>query len=469
MFSIKKQLGSALLLVALTLTFSGCGPKGPRALLQGKKLLEHGETLAAIEKLKLATTLLGSTNAQAFNYLGLAFHQAGQFAEAERAYRRALLLNPNLAESRYNLGCLFMGQNRLDQAKTEFIVYTLRRPNVPEGWLKLGTVQWRLRENGAAERSFGEALRLSPQDPEALTGLGLVRLKRDRPAEAVQFFERALKAQPDYRPALLNLAIVAQQYLNDRRLALEKYKAYLAIKPLTEDADSVRGLVRQLELEMKPPPPPLNQSPSSGPSEPPKPTRLNSTNLSYHGAAAIGLVSGLLLQTNPPRYAYKSPEHPSAGNRSAAERSCARGFKAQQARRLGEAIQAYQQAIQYDPSFYDAYYNLAWAASQTGSLEVALTAYETALVLKPESVDARYNFALLLQQSNFLLDAGDELKKILITHPNEGRAHLALGNLYSQQFAQPDKARPHYLRFLELDPHNPQAGRIRDWLTQNPG
>jgi tetratricopeptide (TPR) repeat protein len=158
-----------------------------------------------------------------------------------------------------------------------------------------------------------------------------------------------------------------------------------------------------------------------------------------------------------------------AGNRSAAERSYAQGFKAQQTSRFVEAMQAYQQAVQHDPTFYDAYYNLALAASQAGSLDVSLSAYETALVLKPESADARYNFALLLQQSNYPLDAAGELQRILATHPAECRAHLALGNLYSQQFRQADKARPHYLKVLETDPRNPQAARIRDWLAQNPG
>ena len=477
MFIIKKQFGKrALFFLAAAALLSGCGPPGARALLQGKKLLEQGESQPAIEKLKLATVLLGSTNAQAFNYLALAYHQAGQSAEAEKAYRRALFLNPNLAEARYNLGCLFLGENRLEQAKTEFTVYTLRRPNAPEGWVKLGTAQCRSRETGAAEKSFGEALRLNPQNPEALTGVGLARLKRDRPTDAAQFFERALKAQPDYRPALLNLAIVAQQYLNDRQLAVQKYREYLALKPLPEDADSVRSIVRQLELEMKPPPrapvpglPPQSTSGAApGPGKPQWLSRSASANDPLGGGTtALDQVAGALPQTNAGRYAYKSPARPAAGNRSAAERSYAQGQQAQQAQRLPEALQAYQQAIQRDPSFYDAYYNLALATSQAGSVEVALSAYETALALRPESADARYNFALLLQQSGFPLDAADELQRILAAHANETRAHLALGNLYSQRLGQPDKARPHYLKVLETDPHSPQAAAIRSWLAEN--
>jgi Flp pilus assembly protein TadD len=65
-------------------------------------------------------------------------------------------------------------------------------------------------------------------------------------------------------------------------------------------------------------------------------------------------------------------------------------------------------------------------------------------------------------------DAVNELEKILATNPDEVRAQLALGNLYAQQLRNPSQARQHYLKVLELDPHNPQANDIRFWLTANP-
>src|SRR5512133_1846916 len=135
MLTIKIQSAKHLaILAALLLALTGCGPPGPRALLEGKKLLESGKAQAAAERLKEATALM-PTNALAFNYLGLACHEAGQSAEAERAYSRALSLNHELAEVRFDLGCLFLADNKLEKAKSEFIAFTLRRPNLPEGFL----------------------------------------------------------------------------------------------------------------------------------------------------------------------------------------------------------------------------------------------------------------------------------------------------------------------------------------------
>src|SRR5208282_4513007 len=104
-------------------------------------------------------------------------------------------------------------------------------------------------------------------------------------------------------------------------------------------------------------------------------------------------------------------------------------------------------------------------ATAGGYLRTALKAYENALAIRPESVDSRYNFALTLQQANYPVDAAKELERLLSSSPNEARGHLALGNLYAQQLAQPAKARQHYLKVLELDPHNRQAGAIRFWLN----
>ena len=235
-----------LFFLAFALFLAGCKPPGERALLNGKKLLERGDYAAATEKLKTATALLPA-NAAAWNYLGVACQHAGQPADAAAAYQRALTLDRDLAEAHYNLGSLWLEQNKPDAAVTEFTAYTLQRRTEPDGWLKLGSAQLHASDFLAAEKSFSTALALSTNNAEALNGLGLARVERGRPREASQFFVAAIQAQPDYAPALLNLATVAHESLHDNKLALEKYRAYLALTPRPANWDAVNEIANNLE------------------------------------------------------------------------------------------------------------------------------------------------------------------------------------------------------------------------------
>jgi len=247
------QVQSWLIAVALA-WLTGCMPAGPRALLDGKRLLEQGKYTEAVDELKVATSLL-ATNAQAWNYLGLAYHHAGQPANAAEAYERALKLNHDLVPVHYNLGCLLLEQNRpdtLEGARNELTAFVMRDGNSLDGWLKLGTAQLRLGELSPAEASFREVLKLNPQNVEALNDLGLVLLQHRRYRDASNTFSNVLKLQPNYGPALLNLA-VTEMYLNNRPLALQKYQEYLAANPHAANWDAVNAAAQQLDLELNPP------------------------------------------------------------------------------------------------------------------------------------------------------------------------------------------------------------------------
>jgi len=169
-----------------------------------------------------------------------------------------------------------------------------------------------------------------------------------------------------------------------------------------------------------------------------------------------------------PRYTYLSPAAPAAGNRENAQRAMAQAVKAERAANTNEAWLNYHLAISADPSFFEAQYNAALLAYRLGDAKRALAGFETALALKPDSIDTRYNFALALKQANYTPDAAAELQRVLEAKPNEVRAHLTLANLYAQQLNEPQKARVHYGKVLQLDPRNSQAAVIRYWLAANP-
>ena len=230
----------------------GCSPPGPRALLEGKRLLDEGKYPEAVESLKRATVLLPK-NALAPNYLGLAYHAAQQPEEAIKAYRMALALDHKLAAVRYNLGCLYLEQENTAAAIEELRSFTLLQPGAVDGWLKQGSALARARRFDEAERSYRMALDIHARHPEALNGLGLIQMQRRRFQEALNHFNAAAVQEPPYPPAVFNSAIVQQQ-LGNRQVALQRYRQFLSLRPRSGESAAVEMTVRQLELELNPQP-----------------------------------------------------------------------------------------------------------------------------------------------------------------------------------------------------------------------
>lgn len=257
MLSIKNESGNGksgsmlrfcllALVAALTAALAGCAPAGTHALLKGKKLLDAGNYADAADEFKTATEDM-STNAEAWNYLGVAEQHTGQLDDAAKDYQRALELDRDLMEAHFNLGCLWMQENKPDKAVSEFTAFTLRKVNQPDGWLKLGLAQLRMHDLLPAEKSFSTARYWSPNNAEALNGLGLARMERGRPEEAEKFFQAAVQYHPDFAPAILNLATVEHEYLHDDRQALHEYLAYLSLNPRPANSDEVNAIVNSLE------------------------------------------------------------------------------------------------------------------------------------------------------------------------------------------------------------------------------
>jgi tetratricopeptide (TPR) repeat protein len=261
---------SALFILATVL--AGCSPAGTHALVKGKQLLDEGDYSDAADEFKEATEYM-ATNAEAWNYLGVAEQHSGQMEEAASAYQRALELDRDLTEAHYNLGCLWLEQNRLDDAISEFTAYTLRRANTPEGWLKLGLAQLRDHDILPAEKSFSTALYLSPNNAEALNGLGLARMQRNRPEEAAKFFQAAAQNHPDYAPGILNYATVEHENLHNDKLALDEYHAYLALNPRPANWDDVNAIATSIEqapmVSNLTPPPPMRSNVETQPRQNP--------------------------------------------------------------------------------------------------------------------------------------------------------------------------------------------------------
>jgi tetratricopeptide (TPR) repeat protein len=127
------------------------------------------------------------------------------FERAEAAYRRALELDPSLANAVTNLGNLEYRRGRIGEARAHYL----------------------------------KALAIDPDQPEALYNLGFLALELGGAEQAVELFERALASDPSFADAHFNLAL-AHEELGDPRSAQRHWREYLSLEPTGAWAEIAR-------------------------------------------------------------------------------------------------------------------------------------------------------------------------------------------------------------------------------------
>jgi predicted O-linked N-acetylglucosamine transferase (SPINDLY family) len=158
---------------------------------------------------------------------GLALHQAGRLAEAERAYRRALQAQPDQFDALHGLGVIGLQMGH-PQAALDLLQRALaQRPEDPEAASHAGMALQALGRHAEALQCFGRALDRRPGFPEALNNRGNSLLELQQPQAAREDFEQALAARPDFLEARFNLGNALQQ-LGQHEAALAAYDAVLA-------------------------------------------------------------------------------------------------------------------------------------------------------------------------------------------------------------------------------------------------
>jgi SAM-dependent methyltransferase/Flp pilus assembly protein TadD len=169
-------------------------------------------------------------------------HQAGQFAEADRLYRkvlaaeprnihalhlrgalahaqghnedavkligRAIAIDATVPDFHYNIGLALWALDRKSEASEHWGRAVALNPNFAQARLNLGNA---LREEGRFDEAIAQhsaAVQLQPQSPAAHNSLGLSLAKARREDEAMAHYQHAIERQPGFIDPYLNLAML---------------------------------------------------------------------------------------------------------------------------------------------------------------------------------------------------------------------------------------------------------------------
>lgn len=193
-----------------------------KAMSRGQKAFQRGKLMEARTHYRAAVNVVPD-RPEGWVNLGVVQMEAGRFAEALTAIRRAVQLDSKLAQAQLALGDLLRLQGDWQRAIAAYRE-ALASARSPEGMNKLACALRVVGELDEAESLYREALRASPEFSLARVNLVGVTAELGRLDEAEHLLHTAER---------LDLGVVEREELGSIRLALADYKR---IQPALEIA-----------------------------------------------------------------------------------------------------------------------------------------------------------------------------------------------------------------------------------------
>ncbi|MBK9711790.1 MAG: tetratricopeptide repeat protein [Kouleothrix sp.] len=185
----------------------------------------------------------------AFNGLGTVYRLTERFEQAEQLYRRCLALAPTYIFPYYNLARLLHRVGRDDEAEEFYQQAIELRPNLPATYFNYGNFLQSGGRDQMAAAVYRQALEMAPHHISSHINLGLVLQKTGQPAQAEAAFRQALAIAPNSYLAYLNLGLLQAQTARPEE-ALASLRRCVEIEPARPDAYiPLAGLLEALGRE----------------------------------------------------------------------------------------------------------------------------------------------------------------------------------------------------------------------------
>ncbi|MDR3579549.1 MAG: tetratricopeptide repeat protein [Oryzomonas sp.] len=307
-------------------------------------LLAHqvGRNDIAVELIQKALQIFESP--VAFNNLGQAFRALSLADDAEKCFKKAIMLKPDYVIVYNNLGALLQETRRPVMAEEAYRQALVLKPDFTEAWYNLANALQDMGRFEEAEQACRQALMFHPELAVAYNTLSNLLQHLDRLEEAEQASRRALALKPDFAMAFSNLGTVLHR-LGRLDEAEQAYRRALELQPDLAMAHNNLGMVLR--------------------------------ELSRHEESESSIRRAISLR----------PDDAEAYSNLAST--------LKEIGRLLEAKDACTKALAINPNHINACNNLGVIAMQLGLFAKATEAFLQVLAINPEHADANFNLSLL--------------------------------------------------------------------------
>ena len=213
---------------------------------QDGKIAQTAESKGEIEAMR-SLVALKPGDADSWDRLGKSLYLAKQYDEAVKAFRRALEIQPDSAETLANLGVTLKTKGEMTEYEKTVQRLSLVDAKLAKSLMEFspaveGTTssagkgrpaavispeeQEAMQESGEV-RALRKLVAMDPKDADSLDGLGKALYQKGNLKEAVECFEKALALKPGVEEVLANLgvALKTQGSTREYEKVLEKLAA----------------------------------------------------------------------------------------------------------------------------------------------------------------------------------------------------------------------------------------------------
>lgn len=176
----------------------------------------------------------------------------GRYESAGAFFRSALQAKPDDPEAAAYLGQTLLRRKQYGEAEVVFRRMLAVNPSSGRAWLGLGILQYHQKRYPEAKESLLSAEKASPEDPLVHYYLGLTHHELGEFEEAPARFRRAMTLSPDLAPSAQYYTGVAHLRRGAPTEAREALEAAIAAEPESEQAQSAKALLAQLEAPPAP-------------------------------------------------------------------------------------------------------------------------------------------------------------------------------------------------------------------------
>jgi len=266
--------------------------------------------------------------------------------------------------------------------------------------LSAGETQLSAGDYSGAEASFNAALQVDPSFAPALQALSKLALHMGDIKKANDYSNQAVQADEDFREWSDQITKVSENIQNGNRdvnqglfdEAIKKYSSILEQHPYFPDAEFYMGLTRTRQKDIE--------------------------------GAALHFSNALAIY----------PDHTKArkGLDNVTKQFLNAGNKSYRRGNLGKATNYYQKALEFDPNFYLAYYQLGVLEKKLGNSQTSIDHLNKVIEIKPNHYKTWFTLGSVHESDGNTELAIEHYSKAIEINPGYAKAYGNLGKLYTE-------------------------------------